>query len=368
MSETKNTQNPSLPLIGFTLGDVNGIGPEILMRLLEDNRLLRICTPVIYGNHRILNRYRKLLQLEDFQMQPCRSANQALPRKINMLNCWEEDYEIKPGQADPEAGRLAWLALQKAGEDLASGDLQGLVTGPIQKSIMPAAEFPFPGQTEFFASLAQPQEGGKGGDKTRSLMMMVQDNFRVALASAHVAVEKVPGILTPNLLKSRIEQLDQILRSTFDIAKPRIAVLGLNPHAGEDGKIGLEEEKVIGPEIRRFRDKGQLVFGPFPSDGFFASGQQRKYDAVLAMYHDQGLIPFKLLAGMEGVNFTAGLPFFRVSPDHGTAYDIAGKGLASADSMRAALYLVLDLIRLKSEKVEQVIIPGKEKPAYRGRD
>lgn len=348
MSESKNTHNPALPLIGFTLGDVNGIGPEILMRLLEDNRILRLCTPVIYGNHRILNRYRKILQAEDFQMQPCRQAAQAIPRKINMINCWEEDYEIKPGQADAAAGRFAWLALQKAGEDLSAGLLHGLVTGPIQKSIMPAAEFPYPGQTEYFARLA--------GENAGALMMMVQDDFRVALATVHVPVEKVPGILTSNLLKSRIEQLDTILRETFDIVKPRIAVLSLNPHAGEEGKIGLEEEKVIGPEIRRFRDKGQLVFGPFASDGFFASGQHRRYDAVLAMYHDQGLIPFKLIAGMEGVNFTAGLPFFRVSPDHGTAYDIAGQGKASGDSMRAALFLLLDLIRLKSQKVSPVII------------
>lgn len=360
MSEIKNTQNPSLPLVGFTLGDVNGIGPEILIRLLEDNRILRMCTPVIYGNHRIINRYRKLLQLEDFQMQPCRSAAQAIPRKINMLNCWDEDYEIKPGQADAESGRFAWLALKQAGEDLASGVLHGLVTAPIQKSIMPATEFPFPGQTEYFAKLA--------GENKKAVMMMVQDEFRVALATVHVPVEKVSGILTANLLKSRIEQLEQILRETFDISKPRIAVLGLNPHAGEDGKIGLEEEKVIGPEIRQFRDKGQLVFGPFASDGFFASGQQRKYDAVLAMYHDQGLIPFKLLAGMEGVNFTAGLPFFRVSPDHGTAYDIAGKGIASSDSMRAALFLLLDLIRLKTQMVKTVLIPGKEKPQAKNRE
>ena len=356
MSETKSTQNPALPIIGFSLGDVNGIGPEILMRLLEDNRVLRLCTPVVYGNHRILNRYRKILQLEDFQMQPCRSAAQVISRKINMLNCWEEDYEIKPGQADPEAGRLAWLALKKAGEDLASGALHGLVTGPIQKSSMPA-DFPFPGQTEFFASLA--------GEQAKSMMMMVQGNFRVALASVHIPVEKVASILTQPLLKARIEQLESILQETFEITKPRIAVLSLNPHAGEDGKIGKEEEKVIGPEIRRFRDKGHLIFGPFASDGFFASGQHTRYDAVLAMYHDQGLIPFKIIAGMEGVNFTAGLPFFRASPDHGTAYDLAGKGLASADSMRAALFLLLDLIRLKSEKVQPVIVAGNEKPAGR---
>lgn len=353
MSETKTTQNPSVPVVGFTIGDVNGIGPEILIRLLEDNRILRLCTPVIYGSHRILNRYRKILQLDDFQMQPCRNAAQAIPRKINMLNCWEDDYEVKPGQADPEAGRLAWLALKKAGEDLAGGLLHGLVTGPIQKSSMPP-EFPFPGQTEFFASLA--------GEQAKSMMMMVQGNFRVALATVHIPVEKVPTFLTQPLLKARIEQLENVLMDTFEISKPRIAVLGLNPHAGEDGKIGKEEEKLIGPEIRRFREKGHLVFGPFASDGFFASGQQHQYDAVLAMYHDQGLIPFKLIAGMEGVNFTGGLPFFRVSPDHGTAYDLAGKGLASPDSLRSAVFLLLDLICLKSEKVQPVIVPGKEKP------
>jgi 4-hydroxythreonine-4-phosphate dehydrogenase len=360
MSEIKSTQNPVLPTIGFTLGDVNGIGPEILIRLLEDNRILRLCTPVIYGSHRILNRYRKMLQMEDFQMQPCKNAAQALPRKINMLNCWEEDYEPKPGHSDPEAGRLSWLALKKAGEDLASGQLHGLVTGPVQKSNMAAAGFPFPGQTEFFASLA--------GEHARAMMMMVQEDFRVALATVHIPVEKIPTVLNTALLNSAIKQLEGILKETFDLAKPRIAVLGLNPHAGEDGKIGKQEESIIGPEIRRFREKGQLVFGPFPSDGFFASGQHRRYDAVLAMYHDQGLIPFKLIAGMEGVNFSAGLPFFRVSPDHGTAFDLAGKGEASPDSMRAALFLLLDLIRIKSEKVIPVIVPSKENAAARGRE
>lgn len=359
MSEIKSTQNPVLPTIGFTLGDVNGIGPEILMRLLEDNRILRLCTPVIYGNHRILNRYRKMLQMEDFQMQPCKNASQALPRKINMLNCWEDDYELKPGHSDPVAGKLAWIGLKKAGEDLAAGHLHGLVTAPVQKSNMPE-DFPFPGQTEFFASLA--------GEQVKATMMMVQGDFRVALATVHIPVDKVSSLLNAGLLRSSIERLDGILRDSFEIAKPRIAVLGLNPHAGEEGKIGKEEEKIIGPEIRRFREKGQLVFGPFPSDGFFASGQYRRYDAVLAMYHDQGLIPFKLIAGMEGVNFSAGLPFFRVSPDHGTAYDLAGKGQASADSMRSALFLLLDLIRIKNEKVLPVVVPAKENPAGRGKD
>ena len=359
MSEIKSTHNPVLPVIGFTMGDVNGIGPEILMRLLEDNRILRICTPVVYGNHRIINRYRKLFQVEEFQMAPCKGVETALPRKINMINCWEDDYELKIGTSDPVAGRLAWLALKKAGDDLSAGHLDAVVTAPIQKSNMPATEFPFPGQTEFFASLV--------GKDARSMMMMVQENFRVALATVHVPVEKVPGILTPNLLRSRIEQLEKILKEQFDIAMPKIAVLGLNPHAGEEGKMGMEEEKVIVPEIRKFRDKGHMVFGPFAADGFFATGQQHKYDAVLAMYHDQGLIPFKILAGMDGVNFTAGLPFFRVSPDHGTAYDIAGKGIASGDSMRAALFLSLDLIRLKSEKVQAVVLPGRRESVSRGR-
>lgn len=328
------------------MGDVNGIGPEILIRFLEDSRVLKLFTPVVYGNHRIINRYRKLLNVEDFQMVPCKNTAQVSPRKINMVNCWEEDYEIKPGQSEEAAGQYALLALQKAAADLKEGHIHAVVTGPINKSNMPADGFPFPGQTEFFAAEAGVKE---------PLMMMVSQQFRVALATAHLPVEKVPGKLTRNLLVSRISQLEKSLQEEFDIPQPKIAVLGLNPHAGENGKLGQEEETVIGPVIRDFRTKGKHVYGPFPADGFFASGQQGRFDAVLAMYHDQGLIPFKVLSGYDGVNYTAGLPFIRVSPDHGTAYEIAGQGKANPDSIRAAVFMALDQIRIREEKVVPVI-------------
>ena len=346
MSEIKNQNSGQLPVVGITFGDVNGIGPEIIIRLIEDNRILKLCTPILYGNHKIINRYRKLMNVEDFQMIPCKAANQATPRKVNMINCWEEDYEIKPGQSDPEAGKLALISLQKATEDLKNGWIQALVTAPITKSNMPEQEFPFPGHTEFFAKAAGVNE---------SLMLMVHENLKVALATVHLPLERVAGILTRNLIFNKINQLGKTLVNEFDISHPKIAVLGFNPHAGENGKMGKEEESVIGPVIKEWRDKGKQVYGPFPADGFFASGQFKKFDAVLAIYHDQGLIPFKIIAGMEGVNFSAGLPFIRVSPDHGTAYDIAGKGEASDESLRSALYLALDLIRLKDEKVVKVI-------------
>ena len=341
MTDVKNTPPTStLPTIGITLGDVNGIGPETVIQVLEDSRLLKLCTPVIYGNHKIINKYRKIMGIEDFQMVPCKYAGQATPRKINMLNCWDEDYEIKPGELDAVAGKLAFAALKRAGQDLKAGEIQALVTGPIHKSNMPKEEFPFSGQTEFFADISGSKE---------VLMLMVHEKIRVALATIHIPVEKIPQVLTRNLIFSRLTQLEKTLAKDFRIKHPKIAVLGLNPHAGENGMMGKEEETVIGPVVREWRDKGKLVFGPFPADGFFASGQFTKFDAVLAMYHDQGLIPFKVLAGYEGVNYTAGLPLIRVSPDHGTAFDIAGKGVANGESLRSALYLAMDLVKARAD-------------------
>ena len=349
MSEQKGNTTATLPLIGITFGDVNGIGPEIILKVLEDSRILRFFTPILYGNHKILNRYRKLLQIEDFQLQPCKTPAQAIPRKINMINCWDEDYEIKPGQSDEEAGKLALESLNRATADLTSGAIQAVVTCPITKANMPKDGFPFPGQTEYFA---------KAGGGRESLMLMVHETMRVALATAHVPVERIPNILTRNLIFNRLTQLEKSLSHDFMIRHPKIAVLGLNPHAGENGKLGKEEDAVIGPVIKEWRDKGKHVFGPFPADGFFASGQFARFDAILAMYHDQGLIPFKVLSGYGGVNFSAGLPLIRVSPDHGTAYDIAGKGLANPDSLRSAIYLALELIKNRTEAP----LPTTQKP------
>lgn len=340
MNEQKNIPSGSLPILGFTLGDVNGIGPEIIIKTLEDSRLLKLFTPVIYGNHRIINRYKKLLGLDEFQVQACRSAETAQPRKINMINCWDHDYEIKPGEIDPEAGKLAWVSLKTAADDLKAGKIHALVTAPIHKSNMPREDFPFPGHTEFFAQL--------GGIK-ESLMLMVSEQLRVALATVHIPLEKVSGQLNRNLIYHRLTELEKCLFKDFVIRFPKIAVLGLNPHAGENSKLGLEEESIIGPVIKEWREKGKHVFGPFPADGFFASGQFERYDAVLAMYHDQGLIPFKVLAGYGGVNYSAGLPFIRVSPDHGTGFDIAGKNQANPDSLRQSIFLALDIIRNRED-------------------
>jgi 4-hydroxythreonine-4-phosphate dehydrogenase len=340
MTEQKNIPSSNPPIIGITLGDLNGIGPEIVIKTLEDSRISKLFTPVIYGNHKLINRYKKLLGSEDFQMQPCRTASTAAPRKINMLNCWDHDYEIKPGEMDPEAGKLAWEGLKKAAQDLKTGEIQALVTGPINKSNMPKEDFPYPGHTEFFAEMAGVKE---------SLMVMVSEHLRVALATVHLPLEKVASKLNRNLIFNRISELEKTLFKDFMVKYPKIAVLGFNPHAGENGKMGIEEETVIGPAIKDLRDKGKHVYGPFPADGFFASGQFSKFDGILAMYHDQGLIPFKVLAGYGGVNYSAGLPFIRVSPDHGTGFDIAGKNEANPDSLRNAIFLALDIIRNRED-------------------
>lgn len=334
------TPNTEKPRIGITLGDINGIGPEVVIKALADNRLLNILTPVVYGSTRVLSYYKKLLNLEDFNYSQIKGAGQFFPKTVNVFNCWEDTIEITPGQPSKQTGNAALLSLQKAVADIKEGLIDGLVTGPIDKNTIHGPEFPFHGHTEYLT-----QEFGAG----ESLMLLVGENLKVGLVTEHVPLKEITQHLTRDRVELKIRLLELSLKKDFNIQKPKIAVLGLNPHAGDNGLLGTEENEIIRPVILDLKNKGKLVMGPFAADGFFASGQHTKYDAVLAMYHDQGLVGFKALAFENGVNFTAGLPIVRTSPDHGTAYDIAGKNLSDESSMRHAIYLACDIIKHKIE-------------------
>jgi 4-hydroxythreonine-4-phosphate dehydrogenase len=337
MSEPQNEK----PVIGISMGDYNGIGPEVILKALEGNQLARQCTPIIYGSMRVLNRYRQLLQMKDWNLQAIQKPEQANPKNTNVITCWNDNQtEIEPGKTTPEAGKGAYAALKRATDDLKAGRIDALVTAPINKDTMQSEEFKFPGHTEFLAQAFETKE---------ALMFMVAGDFRVGVLTGHIPLEKVRSHITSEKLTAKIKQMLYSLRSDFGIVKPRLAVLGLNPHAGENGLLGREELDVISPVLTRFREKGELVIGPFPADGFFAASTYKQYDGVLAMYHDQGLIPFKTIAFNSGVNFTAGLPAVRTSPDHGTAYDIAGKNIAEPGSMLEAIYLACDVSRYRLE-------------------
>ncbi|MCU0430123.1 MAG: 4-hydroxythreonine-4-phosphate dehydrogenase PdxA [Cytophagaceae bacterium] len=326
------------PVIGITLGDFNGVGPEIILKTLADNRVQKLCIPVVYGNYRIFARYKKIMEIEDMSFHSIRSLNELFPKKNNLITCWEEDFEIHPGKVTAEAGKCAFLSLSKAAEDALEGRIDALVTAPINKKNIQNDSFKFIGHTEYLT------EKSNAGE---SLMFMVSDTMRIGLATAHVSFQSVKSLLTKELIQKKIALMTRSLKQDFGISRPRIAVLGLNPHAGEEGLMGTEELEIIKPAVEELKEKGQLVAGPFPSDGFFGSGHFRKFDAVLAMYHDQGLIPFKLTCFETGVNFTAGLPFIRTSPDHGTAYDLAGKNEADEASFRSALFAAIDMVKLK---------------------
>lgn len=326
------------PLIGISIGDINGIGPEVTMKALLDNRVIKSFTPVIYAHGKVLTFYRKLLNMEDFNFMQIKSAAEAHPKKINVINVVEEGPEIVPGVETAEAGKLALAALDLAIQDLKAQHIDALVTAPLNKNNINQPDFRFVGHTEYLAHAF-------GSNK--SLMFMVTEGMRVGIVTGHIPLREVTGNITGAKIKEKLDMMIQSLQSDFGIQRPRIAVLGLNPHAGEDGLLGSEEEEIIRPVIKEFKDKGSLVFGPYPSDGFFGMMHQRKFDGVLAMYHDQGLIPFKTLAFASGVNFTAGLSITRTSPDHGTAYNIAGKNVADEGSMRAAIFQAYDILVLK---------------------
>ncbi|MBK9400438.1 MAG: 4-hydroxythreonine-4-phosphate dehydrogenase PdxA [Bacteroidetes bacterium] len=325
--------------IGISIGDVNGIAPEVIIKALSDTRMTQVCTPVIYGSSKVISMHRKALNLQEFNYNTIRSIQEIIPRKVNLINCWEEELKLEIGKASTLTGPYALKALQAATSDLASGFIDALVTAPIDKHTI-APEGGFTGHTEFLA---------KAFNTNDYLMFLVSGSLRVALVTGHIPVSKISSMITKERILHKLNIMVKSLKRDFGIRKPRIALLALNPHAGDQGVIGNEDQEIVSAAVKEAYQNGILAFGPYPGDGFFGSGQHAQFDAVLAMYHDQGLIPFKTLAFESGVNFTAGLPIVRTSPDHGTAYDIAGKGIASEASLREAIYLAVDIFNRRAD-------------------
>ncbi|MBS4013434.1 MAG: 4-hydroxythreonine-4-phosphate dehydrogenase PdxA [Bacteroidetes bacterium] len=330
--------------VGITHGDVNGIGYEVIIKTLADIRVMDFFTPVVYGSSKVASYHRKTLSASDFTFNIIKSADQAKDNKPNLVNVYHQEIKIDLGESTEIAGQVAYMALESAIEDLKKGHLEALVTAPINKQNIQSADFKFPGHTEYLA---------KKFGVNEPLMLMVSNNVRIGVITGHVALKDVPNIITEELILRKIRVLNQSLKQDFGIQRPKIAVLGLNPHAGDKGILGMEEINIITPAINKAFDEGILAFGPYPADGFFGSSTFKEFEGILAMYHDQGLIPFKTLAFKSGVNFTAGLPVVRTSPAHGTAYEIAGKNMASPDAFRESVYLALDIV--KNRKIYEEI-------------
>lgn len=322
--------------VGISIGDINGIGPEVVIKALNDSQMLVDCTPVVYASSKTINFHKKRVHAGEFNYVAIKSADEIKNRKINIVNVWDGEVAIELGKITESGGSHALKSLDAATKDLASGKVDVLVTAPISKEAMAKAGFKFPGHTEYLADMAGEEE---------ALMLMVAGNLRVGLVTTHMALKDVPASMTIDKIHGKIKAFEQSLRKDFGIRRPRIAVLGLNPHAGENGKMGDEEHEVIAPSISKAKNEGIMAFGPYPADSFFGSSNRFNFDGILAMFHDQGLSAFKAIAFDEGVNFTAGLPVVRTSPDHGTAFDIAGKDQASGASMRHAIYLAMDVYR-----------------------
>ena len=331
----------SLYKIGITHGDINGIGYEVIIKALADTKMMEVCTPIVYGLAKVATFHRKAINLGDFSFQFIKDADQAVNKKPNLINLQDTEVKIELGNSTTIAGNLAELSLRAATKDLKNNKINAIVTAPINKENIQSEKFKFSGHTEYFSNEFS---------SSNSLMMMVDDLLKVAFVSNHTPVKKVVAEITTQKIVDKLTILHQSLIQDFLCTNPTIAVLALNPHAGDNGLLGKEEQEIIIPAIQQATDKRMNVFGPFPADGFFASGKYKKFSAVLAMYHDQGMIPFKLLAGETGVNYTAGLPIVRTSPAHGTAYDIAGKNVAIAQSMRNAIYLAVDILRNRNKK------------------
>jgi 4-hydroxythreonine-4-phosphate dehydrogenase len=329
--------------VGISIGDVNGIGLEVIIKSLAEPQILDYCTPIVYGHTKVASYHRKALGLGDFAFNVITSPDAANPKKVNMINCWEEDLKIDLGVANEIGGKYALLSLEKATDDLVSGAIDALVTAPINKHNIQSETFKFPGHTEYL------QERSGSNDV---LMFLLSEDIRVGVVTGHIPLNDVAQSITKEKIVKKLVLMNESLKKDFWIEKPKIAVLGLNPHAGDNGLLGSEEEQVIMPAIQEAFDKGIICFGPYPADGFFGKGSFKQFDAVLAMYHDQGLIPFKTLAFSTGVNYTAGLKFVRTSPDHGTGYDIAGKNEADPSSFIEAIFSAIHIVKHRREQEE----------------
>lgn len=338
--------------IGISIGDVNGIGLEVVLKTLSDSRIVERCTPIIYGSSKVISYHRKTVELESFEYHSTQDIENINPNKVNIINCWEDNVNIRLGQVSETGGKYAFKSLEAATNDLKMGLLDALVTAPIHKKAMNLAGFKHPGHTEYLT---------EAFDIKESLMFMINGDFRVGLVTNHLPITKVAAAITRKRIMEKLNLMRETLRIDFGIERPKIAVLGLNPHAGDDGLLGGEENKIIIPTLLEAKQKGIIAIGPYSADGFFGSGIYKDFDAVLAMYHDQGLVPFKTLSFGDGVNYTAGLPIIRTSPDHGTAHDIAGKDQANPDSFRQALFLALDIAKNRSRYMEMNANPLHKK-------
>ncbi|MDN3678601.1 4-hydroxythreonine-4-phosphate dehydrogenase PdxA [Flavobacterium paronense] len=337
-------------IVGISIGDLNGIGSEVVLKTFDDSRMLELCTPVIFANVKVMSFIKKVLELET-PLHGIDQIDQIVLGKVNVLNIWREGVDLNFGTNDPAIGKYAIKSLVAATKALKENQIDVLVTAPINKYNIQSEEFKFPGHTDY---LDKELEGN-------ALMLMVQDNLRVGLLTDHIPVNDVAKHLTEKLIVQKIETVKKALIQDFGINKPKIAILALNPHAGDNGVIGKEDDEIVKPAIKKLFEKGTLVFGPFAADGFFGSSQYEKYDAVIATYHDQGLIPFKTLSFGGGVNYTAGLNKIRTSPDHGTAYEIAGKGIADYNSFKEAVYTAIDIYNSRNQYLEISKNPMKTK-------
>lgn len=330
-------------IAGISHGDINGIGYEVIIKTLMDPMINDLCVPIVYGSPKVAAYHRKALNINNFSFNNIRSADEANPKKANMINCLDDNVRVELGKSTQQGGEAALISLEKAVEDLKSGKIDVLITAPIDKKNIQSEKFNFKGHTEYLKSKAGDQE---------PLMFMISENMRIGFVTGHVPLKKVPEMVSVESIIRKIRLMNHSLKLDFGIGKPNIAVLGLNPHAGDNSLLGSEEAEIIIPAIQQAEKEGILAFGPFPADGFFGAGSFTKFDGILSMYHDQGLAPFKALSFDSGVNFTAGLPFIRTSPVHGTAFLIAGKGEASENSFRQALYLACSIFRNRQMHAE----------------
>lgn len=322
-------------VIGITHGDINGIGYEVILKALSENSVFDAFVPVIYGSAKVAAFHRKQLEIQNINLNVINNVDEAHPKRINIINCADDDIKVELGRSTEEAGKAAFAALERATADLQKGALNAIVTAPINKNNIQSADFHFPGHTEYLEE--------KFGTGTPALMVLINDVMRVAVVTGHIPVKEIPSKLSSELILEKLLVLNKMLKDDFTIGRPRIAVLGLNPHAGDGGVIGDEEQTIIIPAMKEAEKKGVICVGPYPADGFFGSGHFAHFDAVLAMYHDQGLAPFKTVSMESGVNYTAGLTAIRTSPAHGTAYEIAGQNKASEESFRQALWMACDV-------------------------
>ncbi|MCT4616013.1 MAG: 4-hydroxythreonine-4-phosphate dehydrogenase PdxA [Marinifilaceae bacterium] len=326
--------------LGITQGDINGIGIEVIIKSLSDSRLFDYCTPIIYGSPKAIAYHKKVLDIESFTLNNIKSVEDASPKRVNIINCGDEALKVEFGKSTEIAGQFAFKALEDAVKDWKRGAIDAIITAPINKDNIQREDFKFPGHTEYLE---------KRLDSGKALMLLISQDLRVGVVTGHIPISEVSANITKEKIVEKIKILNKSLLEDFGIRKPKIAVLGLNPHAGDNGLLGKEENEIIIPALKEVKLEGIKAFGPFPADGFFGSSEYNKFDAILAMYHDQGLIPFKALAFDSGVNYTAGLERVRTSPSHGTAYDLAGSNKASKESFMQAIYMAIDVVRKRKE-------------------